>query len=141
MGDKEMKTRAQVAMEYITLVAFITVIIVPLIILYHTQYEGTSEQIRGNQADQIARKVIDAVESVYYLGEPSKTTVKVYIPQQVENIIINNREIVFQIKTRYGIDEVVRVSPVEMNGSIDPSRGIKHITVESKGDYVQITSN
>jgi hypothetical protein len=105
---KKMNKKAQVGMEYMTLVVFITAIILPLILLYHTQYEGTNEQIRGNQADQIARKVLDAAESVYYLGEPSKTTVKVYIPEQVKNITVGNNEIVFMMGTRQGIDEVVR---------------------------------
>ena len=140
-----MRKKGQVGMEYMTIVVFITVIIIPLILLYHTQYEGTNEQIRSNQADQIARKILDAAESVYYLGEPSKTTVKVYVPQNVENITIvgvsGGGELVFHMRTRYGTDEVVRTSPVEINGSIGESSGIKFITVESKGSYVQITSN
>lgn len=149
MGDKKVKNKAQIGMEYMTIVVFLTVIIVPLILLYYTQYEGTNEQIRGNQADQIARKVIDAAETVYYLGAPSKTTVKVYIPQQIENITVgnndndvgnNDKELVFFMRTRQGIDEVVRMSSVNINGSISGSFGIKYITVESKGDYVQITS-
>ena len=140
MGEK-VNRKAQIGMEYMTLVVFITAIIIPLILLYHSQYEGTNEQIRGNQADQIARKVLDAAESVYYLGEPSKTTIKVYVPQMIKNITISNQEIVFRMGTRLGIDEVVRYSPVEINGSITASHGIKYITVESKGSYVQITSN
>jgi uncharacterized protein (UPF0333 family) len=138
---KKMNKKAQVGMEYMTLVVFITAIILPLILLYHTQYEGTNEQIRGNQADQIARKVLDAAESVYYLGEPSKTTVKVYIPEMIESINITDNEIVFYMRTRQGIDEVVRYSPIKINGSIGPSHGIKYIKVESKGSVVQITSN
>lgn len=142
MGKKMRNDKkAQIGMEYMTLVVFITAIILPLILLYHTQYEGTNEQIRGNQADQIARKVLDAAESVYYLGEPSKTTVKVYIPQQIENITISNKEIVFRMRTRQGIDEVVRTSPINISGSINPNSGIKFVTVESKGTYVEITSN
>jgi hypothetical protein len=143
MGEKvtKMNKKAQIGMEYMTLVVFIMAIILPLLMLHHSQYEGTNEQIRGNQADQIARKVIDAAESVYYLGEPSKTTVKVYVPQMIENITISNQEIVFSMRTRLGIDQVVRYSPIQINGSITPSHGIKYITIESKGSYVQIISN
>ncbi len=137
-----MNIKGQVGMEYITIVVFITAIIIPLILLYHSQYEGTNEQIRGNQADQIARKVLDAAESMYYLGESSKTTVKVYVPQQIENIsIMGGRELVFFMRTRQGVDEVVRMSPVQINGSISSSSGIKYIVVESKGSYIQIDSN
>lgn len=136
-----MMGKAQTSMEYMTIVLFITVTLIPLVLLYHSQYEGTNEQIRSNQADQIARKIVDTAESVYYLGENSKTSIKVYMPTGVENITVSGREIVFTVRTRYGPDEVVRVSNVDITGSIPSEMGIKTITVESKGSYVEITGS
>lgn len=132
--------KAQVAMEYMVIVGFITLMIVPLFLLYYTQYEGTHEQIRSNEADQIARKIIDASEAVYYLGAPTKTTIRVYIPARVDSIDLLGSEVVFVMRTRFGVDEVVRASPVYINGTIDSSEGIRTLTVESHGDYVTVTS-
>lgn len=136
MGNK----KAQTSMEYMTIIMFVTVTLIPLIILYFTQYEGTNEQIRSNQVDQVARKIIDSAESVYYLGDGSKTTIKVYMPSNIEDIKIGNNEVVFIMKTRQGLSEIVRSSLVDINGTIDDSLGIKSISIESRGGYVQVDS-
>lgn len=133
--------KAQTSMEYMTIIVFVTVILIPLVMLYYTQYEGTNEQIRSNQADQIGRKILDVSESVYYLGEGSKTTIKVYMPPSVEEVVLGNKELVFVMRTRMGITEVVRSSTVDINGSIDHNSGMKIISIESMGDYIQINSN
>lgn len=141
MGDKEMRNKAQVAVEYMILVGFLVVITIPLILIYNSHYKGTSEQIISNQADQLGQKIVDTVESIYYLGQPSKTVIKVYMPNQVENITIGNREVVFRIKLSGGFDEVVKVSSVPINGSMNPSSGIHYVEIKSVGSYVNISSN
>jgi len=149
MGDKEMKgissrmrrCRAQVAMEYMILVGFLVVVTIPLILVYNTQYRGTNQQIIANQCDQLGQKIIDTAESIYYLGQPSKTTIKIYMPQQIVNVTVGNREIVFMITGQGGgISEVVKMSNVPINGTLEPSAGMHFITVQSVGSYVNISS-
>lgn len=142
VGDKKMKSsrKAQVAMEYMILVGFLVVITIPLILVYNTQYKGTNIQIISNQADQIGQKIVDTAESVYYLGQPSKTTLKVYMPQQIENVVVGNNEITFRVIVNNGIDEVVKMSSVPINGTLKATSGMHYITVQSVGSYVNISS-
>jgi uncharacterized protein (UPF0333 family) len=155
VGDKEMnikdvvngflkkslkKIKAQVSMEYMILVGFLVVITIPLILVYNTQYRGTSQQIISNQADQIGQKIADTAESIYYLGQPSKTTLKIYMPQQINQTLIMNNSIVFYILWKGGTSEVVKVSDVPVQGSISSSSGIHYITLQSVGSYVNISS-
>ena len=134
-----MKKRAQISMEYLTIVGFVAVIILPLLIIY-TNYSGSTEdQIISNQVGNIAKKVGDTAESVYYLGEPSKTQVRTYFPKNINNITVSGREIVFFVKSKNGIDEVVVNMPVNVTGSLSSSAGIHNIVIESKGSYVLIS--
>ncbi|MBW2992662.1 hypothetical protein KY345_05590 [Candidatus Woesearchaeota archaeon] len=138
MGDKEM--RAQVSMEYMILVGFLVVITIPLILVYNTQYRGTSQQIISNQADQIGQRIVDTAESIYYLGEPSKTTIKIYMPKQINETLIMNNSIVFYVLYKGGTSEVVKVSDVPIQGTLISSAGMHYITIESVGNYVNISS-
>ena len=132
--------KAQVAMEYMILVGFLVVITIPLILVYNTQYRGTSQQIIANQADQIGQKIVDTAESIYYLGQPSKTTVKIYIPEQIESITIRDYEIMFKLMTSKGTDDVVKLSNVPLNGTLPSTSGMHYVTVQSVGGYVNISS-
>jgi uncharacterized protein (UPF0333 family) len=142
VGDKKMKLsrKAQVSMEYMILVGFLVVITIPLILVYNTQYKGTNIQIIANQADQLGQKIVDTAESVYYLGQPSKTTLKVYIPQQIENITVGDNEITFRVIVNKGTDDVVKMSNVPISGTLKATPGMHYITVQSVGSYVNISS-
>jgi uncharacterized protein (UPF0333 family) len=140
MTIKGMGRKGQVSMEYMILVGFLVVVTIPLILVYNTQYKGTSQQIISNQADQLGQKIVDTAESIYYLGQPSKTMIKVYMPQQIENITISNDEIVFRVRVSKGVDEIVKLSSVPINGTLIPSAGMHYITIQSVGSYVNISS-
>ena len=125
-------------MEYLTIVGFVAAIIIPMTIIYLTYSDQTEDQIISNQVANIAKKVGDTAETVYYLGEPSKTKLRTYFPQNIDNISIEGREIVFFVRTKHGIDEVVISMPVNVSGSLETTSGIHNIIVEAKGDYVEI---
>jgi len=136
----KLKNKAQVAMEYMILVGFLVVITIPLILVYNTQYKGTSQQIIANQAEQIGQKIVDTAESIYYLGQPSKTTIKIYMPQQIESITITDYEIMFQLMSSKGTEDVVKLSSVPLNGTLPTTSGMHYITIQSVGSYVNISS-
>lgn len=131
---------AQVSMEYVIIVGFILVIMIPLILIFYEHTSSTNEQVITSQVDKIAKKVVDSAESVYYLGEPSKTRIKVYMPTNVEDVIINDYEIVFKVKTRSGITDISQLSSVNISGSIAITPGIHYINIESRGGYVWVST-
>ena len=132
--------KAQVSMEYMIIVGFVAAITVPLIIIFNTHSSEMNEQIIANQADTIASKIVDAAESVYYLGEYSKITFRVYMPKKISSAIIRDNEVVFHVEKIAGVDHVVKYCPVPINGSISIKTGIYDIVVESKGDYVWVSN-
>ena len=133
--------KSQISIEYMLIMGFATIMLVPLVVIYYTYSSDTSESVAASQALQISRKIIDASESVYYLGKPSQTTLKVNFPDNINLINLSNREVIFKMKTKNGIVEIVQVSAVNITGNLPTSQGIHILTIRSEGKYIQVTSN
>jgi len=130
---------AQVSMEYVIIFGFILFITIPLILIFYEHTESTNDQIITSQVDKIVKKIVDNAESVYYLGEPSRTKIKVYMPNNVEQIILENYEVLFRVKTKSGISDIAHTSAVNISGSVSTHPGIHYITIESRGNYVWVS--
>lgn len=134
------KKEAQISVEYMFLIGFATVITIPLIIIYQSFTQDSNDEINSLQINQIGKKIVDAAESVYYLGEPSQTTLRVNIPN---NIVLADLsagyEVVFKIKTRSGQSDIVQSSSVNITGSLPVNKGTYTITVKAISDYVNVS--
>ena len=122
-------------------IGFATLMTLPLLLIYYTSISDSNESVATSQALQVARRIVDASESVYYLGSPSQTTVKLNFPDRIYTTNLSNYELIFKIKTKNGITDIVQVSAVNLSGSLPTSQGIHVITVSAQNGYVQITSN
>ena len=136
-----MDLKSQVSVEYMLVMGFAALMTLPLLLIYYTYSSDSSESVAASQALQVARRIVDASESVYYLGSPSQTTLKLNFPDRIYSTNMSSRELVFKIKTRNGLAEIVQVSAVNMSGSLPTSQGIHVITITAQNNYVQITSN
>jgi hypothetical protein len=74
-------------------------------------------------------------------GSPAKETLKVTMPNNIDSIVITNREITFRIYNKGEPVDIVVISKVNLTGSISNTRGIKYISIESKGDHVEISDS
>jgi len=136
-----MDPKSQVSVEYMLVMGFATLMTLPLLLIYYTYSSDSSESVATSQALQVARRIVDASESVYYLGSPSQTTLKLTFPDRIYSTNLSSKELVFKIKTRNGITDIVQVSAVNMSGNLPTSQGIHVITITAQDNYVQITSN
>jgi hypothetical protein len=126
---KKRGIRGQVSIEYMIILGFVVLALVPLTLVYFSYSTETKQQIIDSQVNQIERKIVDSAEAVYYLGELSRTTIKVYIPENIVSVNITGRTINFRIKSVAGISDTVVLASVNMTGSINPNSGIKLISI------------
>ena len=131
--------KGQISVEYLMVIGFVAVITIPLVIIYYTYTADSSDEIIASQIGQIARKIVDAAESVYFLGSPSQTTLKVYIPNQIAGASLDNKEVLFNISTRSGISEIVQVSSIDLTGSLPTSQGAYTITLKARENDVEVS--
>lgn len=136
-----MSLKSQVSVEYMLVMGFAALMTLPLLLIYYSYSSGASDSVATSQSLQIARKIVDASESVYYLGKPSQTTLKLSFPDKIQSIDLSNKEITMKIKTVNGITDIIQVSSVNISGNLPTSQGIHIITVKAEEGYVQITSN
>lgn len=136
IGDSR---RAQVGVEYMIIVGFVTFAIMSVIALAFFYSGEIKERIRLNQVENFATQVVNSAESVFYAGEPSRTTVRLYLPEGVRDITVYSDAIL--ITSVVGSGENIRAydSKVPLNGTITPGEGIKKLTLEAKTDHVLIT--
>ena len=131
--------KGQISVEYLLVIGFVAIITIPLIILYYKFTTDASDEIITSQINQIARKIVDSAESVYFLGSPSQTTIKVYIPNKIKGASLDNKEVVFNVTTRAGISEIVQVSSVDLTGDLPITPGIYSIILKARESDVEIS--
>lgn len=137
------KDRAQISIEYLIIVGFVTFIVISIIGIAFF-YSGTMKgKIKENQVTDFANKIILTAESVYYSGYPSKSTINAYLPEAVSEIRIENNELVISYGTSSGQNTISFPSkvPIEENStaSISHSQGLKRIEIKAQSDKVIIS--
>lgn len=133
-----MKKRAQVAVEYVIVVGIAMLITIPLFLIYYSYSSESEDYVTLNQLNVVSRKIIDSAESLYVIGEPARTEIKVFIPGKVYDANISQNEVIFYVNTQNGQTEVTLASNVNITGTLPSSEGIHHIVLEAQGDKVWI---
>lgn len=134
-----MEKRGQVAIEYITILGFVLVTTMVMTFLF-TQHTGSlNDSVIEHQVERIGEKIVDTAEAMYFIGEPSRTNIKLYFPQGILNASANGQEIVFIVQTSRGRDEIVKFSQVNITGTIPTSAGIHYLQIEAQGAVVAVS--
>ncbi|MEK6829223.1 MAG: hypothetical protein AABY15_03780 [Nanoarchaeota archaeon] len=132
-----MKTQA--ATEYIMVVGFVIVILIPGIYLYVKYSSESQDSITNAKIDAISNEIIKASDQVYSYGEGSQTSVTVDFPESVVMVSFQGKEIVFTIiNSKSGQSEIAKVANVDLIGSITIVPGTKKVNVKSLGNAVSV---
>ncbi len=130
--------RGQIATEYLIVISFVTFIVISVMgiaLMYSTDIK---DNIRISQLDKFSDKLTTTSESIFYAGEPSKTTIQVYLPEGVSQIRIINKEIIFNISTSKIQAIKVYESKVSLNGTISTHTGVKNLLISANSTFVNI---
>ncbi len=136
---RHINKEGQASVEFMIIIGFMLTILIPLSILYYQHVYNMNTDVKAEQLQKVANEVVDKAEEVYYLGSPSKITIKAYIPNDIEDIKINSNEINFKLKTSSGITDIFAVSKVNLTGNIENKEGIRTITIQAEDNDVRIT--
>jgi len=137
---RKFSERGQISLEYMAVVGIATLIAISLLAISHYYSKGTETTINAQQIDRIAKEIVDTAESMYYYGEPSRTTIKAYLPDGIKEITVGPDELSFRVKTQSGETDMFYPSSVALQGNISTSYGFHYITIEAKEGYVWINS-
>lgn len=134
--------KAQVSMEFIIIVGFVFLLTIPLVIVFFEQTTIIKDAISTNHIRNIAIRITDRAETIYYLGEPSKTTIKTQFPENIERINITTKAVIFEYRnSKNDLRPIIVTSAVNLSGNISINQGIHNIEIESLGGLVSITES
>ncbi len=85
-----MKSKAQAALEYLMIVGLAFVIIMPMVYMFYSYTVATQEEVSMAKMHKIGVDLANAAEQVYYLGEPSRSTININMPDLVYNVTVIN---------------------------------------------------
>ncbi|MBN1377184.1 hypothetical protein JW949_02520 [Candidatus Woesearchaeota archaeon] len=136
------KTRkSQVSMEFLLVMGFAFLMIIPLIVVFYTHYSGMNIEIENAQAEKVMNELVDAVDSVNYLGEPSQKTIKLHMPSTLKDITIspvNNKVLVFTIDNNGVINNMSKLTSANLTGSLSGGEGLHVFKLRAQGTFVVI---
>jgi hypothetical protein len=84
-------------MEYMLVVGFMFLLLTPLLILYATTRQDTSDALSEGQVIRAGNTLRDVAERVYFAGEPSQETVTISLPDTVTDVRLDNKTMVFTL--------------------------------------------
>lgn len=109
---------SQSSLEYLLVVALTFAIIIPTTYLFYSYSRESRIEIADAQIIKLGRGIIDASETIFYSGQGSKTTIEVNVPDNVESaVLIDGRELVFNVTTDFGMSEIVFFSSVNLTAN------------------------
>lgn len=132
--------RGQVGIEYMLIVGFVTFAILSVLVIAVFYSDKIKDRVKVNQIEAFATQLLNSAESVFFAGEPSKSTVNLYLPSGVNDIDIISNSLVINFSTSSPIDDLrVFESRVPIQGTITSGEGIKKLTLEATPTYLSIS--
>ena len=135
---KKRGTRSQIGIEYLIIIAFVTLAVLTVLVLAYFFSGVTKDQLRISQSEQFGLQLVNSGESVFFAGEPSEATISLYLPNGVKNISIESDNVVITTMTSSGENKRAFKSDVPIQGYISPGEGIKRLRLKAEGSYVSI---
>jgi len=132
------RQRGQVGIEYLILFSFVLLTLLPVIATLYNYSSHSQERLAVEQAEQTAKRIADAANTVYSLGYPSQIIRQVYVPSKIVTATVSKREIVFTVQGSSGNVEVVESTMVEVSGTLPTVQGTYRMNVSTtaEGDVI-----
>ncbi len=132
--------KGQISTEYVIVLAFVLFLIAGLLGIAFFYAAEIKDALRLNQLERFAKKVTTTAESVFYAGEPSKTSITAYLPDGVYAVDVALNDLIFTVTTRSGVAKIAYSSSVALTGNISAGGGVKKIVISALQNRVNVTS-
>ncbi len=127
-------------MEYLFVMGFALLLALPLIVLYFTQTAQLRDQVASASIERAATQIVDAADTVYYLGAPSSRTITVDLPADVESVSLRGTSVTFTVSSSHGDYEQNGWSAANLTGSFGVTEGPHTLVVAALPDgWVNVT--
>ncbi|MEA3431033.1 MAG: hypothetical protein U9R08_07200 [Nanoarchaeota archaeon] len=147
-----MKKRGQFSLEYLLVVGFALVIIIPITYWGYTSFQESRAEINVAAVNKIGYSIVNNAKNVYYLGKLSRVTLELNFPEGIENITVvtddqvddsgdPTGEILYYLEIDVFDSEILFRSDVPLSGDFIPvnyNPGIKNVKLQYLTTDVEI---
>ena len=126
-------------MEYLLLIAFVFLMLFAIMIVAYTQSTSLSSDVTAEQVQKVGNQIVDAVNIAYYAGPPTKKTISVYFPENVDAATVADQSIVFLVQSNAGKSEYAITAASNMTGTLQHFAGLHTITITALDTVVNIS--
>ena len=112
-----MSRLAQVAIEYLIIIALAFAILIPTGYFFYSYSQTSSEGTVKSQINQLGSKMLSNAQSIYGLGEGSLVTLEFNYPSNIRDVyILNQNELIISYEVSTGLNDAVFFSKVPISG-------------------------
>jgi len=131
--------KAQIAIEFLVIVSVALMIILPVTLYANKLLIGYKDDTKISLAKNTVNKLGENVDWVFSQGPSAKRTLEIYIPDDINEISLNNNMILFKVETSAGISDVFYETVPPLQGSLSKNSGYYLVSLTAYRDYVNIT--
>jgi len=136
-----MKIKGQASVEYMIIVGFVTFAVIVILGMAYLYADIIKDRLRGSQIESFGGQLVNSAESIFFSGEPSKTAVRLYLPENINDIQINSEGVVITFSLSSGTNIREFPSRVPLQGDLLNYPGVRIISIEAKNNYVLLSDN
>ncbi len=133
------KTKSQASIEYLFVIAFVSVIVIAILGIAIIYSSGIKDRIKILQMNECANKLISASESVFYNGKPAKATVSCYLPESIKSIDIAENSLIIGIQLSSGVTRTAFSSKVPIQGNLSAFSGTRNIQISAEENFSSLS--
>ncbi len=137
--------KAQFAMEYLLVVGFSLMLIVPISVMLYGEYQDRKIEMYQEHLQELTRELVFQAQTLHYQGAPARVTVEAFFPPTLVTASINEHYIEFGVEGSPNL--IYTESSVRLAGTLNRGAGTHHLLLEAidnnnldpDDDYVLIT--
>ena len=131
--------KAQASAEYFIIVAVALLILAPIILYANQTIASSQEELKISTARNAVDRIGEAADLVYTQGSPAKTTMTIFIPDNVNYTLISNKTVQITLRTSAGRVDVYKETNAPLNGSLPNQTGFYPVSITAFNNYVNIS--
>jgi uncharacterized protein (UPF0333 family) len=132
--------KAQVAVEYLIIVSFALMILIPYVLYLNDLSQSYSETNKLTIAKNSVEKLGRSINWVYSQGEGAKMEIEILVPDGVESIQFLNNTVIWKVRTSAGISDIHYTTVTNVTGNIPQTPGYKVVLIQAFRGYVNVST-
>jgi len=129
--------KTQVSVEYLIIVGIALLLLTPMILYATSLLSSSKKELRINLAEDTVKSLAEAADWVYSLGPPSRMELTIYVPEKVNETLIEDHTILMKLED-YPLP-ISTTTKANVTGNIPVENGYYKVWIIAEENYVNIS--